>query len=193
MKEEIQNPSNPRKPPRGFASAIAAVLAALALSFAISAVLAYGSIQQAGEVAIEARKAFEVQRDAVPFFDASVNDALLDSAYQKCGCSSNNASGVNATISTLVRQYLNNASSLLSTAVVYTNYSNINVPSFSVSSCNATLSGTFSYTVSSNSSNARVNYTVSTAKGLGIQKNSSAVSINLTNSSVLVANVTVTC
>ena len=178
---------------RGFSTTIAAALAALAIAIAVSATLAFSSIQHAGIVSLEVRKAFEGFEDAKPFFDSTVNDALLDSAFQKCGCSSNNASGLNTTIHTLVRQYLGNSSNWLTYGPVTINYSSLSIPSLSPSSCNTTLSGTFSYTLTVNSSNANATTVISSSKALGIQKNNSVVWVNLTNSSVLAVNVTVTC
>ncbi len=178
---------------RGFASSIAAVLTVLALSFAIAAVLSFSSLQHAGLVSTESRKVFEVFQDSKPFFDASVTDALLDSAYQTCGCSASNASGLNAAITQLVTQYLANSSARLSFGPVFVNYSSLSTPSFSASSCNTSLTGTFIYDINANSTNARINTSISVSKTLGIQKNSSAVWINVSNSTTLVANVTVTC
>lgn len=178
---------------RGFASAIAAVLAALAIAFAASAALSFSSLEHAWLVASETRIVAQGFSDAKPFFEATVNDALLDSAFQTCGCAVSNASGLNATISRLVPQYLANSSARLSFGAFYANYSGLSVPSFTVSSCNATLTGTFSYAVSANSTNAKVASVISVSKTLGIEKNSTAVSLNVSNSTTLVANVTVTC
>ena len=178
---------------KGFASTIAAVLAAFAIAFAISAALSSASLQHASLVSTQARLVAAGFSDAKPFFDASVTDALLDSAYQNCGCGNSNASGVNATVWRLVPQYLGNSSRSLSYGAFFVNYSSISLPSLTVSSCNTSATGTFSYTLSANSSNVKISSSISVSKTLGIQKNTSAVWINISNSTTLVANVTITC
>ncbi|GEM_PF-2893252 len=178
---------------KGFASTIAAVLASLAIAFAISAALSAASLQHASLVATEGRLVSQLHSDAQPFFDAALTDALLDSAYQTCGCSASNSSGLNETIWRLAPQYLANSSGKLSYGALFVNYSNLAIPSLTVSSCNTSLTGTFSYKVSSNSRNAKIASDVSVSKTLGVQKTASAVKINVSNSTTLVANVTVTC
>jgi len=178
---------------KGFASTIGVALAVLSIALAVGALAAFSSLEQAGVASLELRKTGERLSDARAFYDNAVTDALLDSAFQSCGCDVNAPSSISSKVAVLVPAYLGNASSALSSPSLTVDASQLSIPSFSASSCNATLSGIFSYYANVSSFNAQNGAAVSGTKSLEIQKTSSSVLMVVYNSTTLVANVTIIC
>jgi hypothetical protein len=141
---------------RGFYSLTTASLIVLALLTFTAGTLILSHRGSALSSELDAKRVGDRMNDTLAALNATLEDAVLDRAWQACGCNGTGAAGLNSTfLRANLSAYLNSTRANLSDALVTVAVLDYSLSDYAPGTCNATFSVNASWTVRLNGTGAR--------------------------------------
>lgn len=168
---------------KGFYSVITvAFVAMVLLAFtAASMVLSQQGIAASRE--LEAKRVADRQADALLAFNASLEEAVIDTTWAACGCNGTSASLMNSTnMLTALGTYMNNTDNILTDPAVSVTLSGLSVQAYNPANCNTSFLLNTTYNILTNSTNAKTLRSISDSRNVSTYNSSVEFDVNLTRS-----------
>jgi len=141
---------------KGFFSLATATLVAFVLLAFTAGTLMMSHAGGAVSKELEVKKVGDRAQDALWALNSTLEDAVLDRAWQACGCNGTNETLMNSThLLGNLSQYFNDTALTLSNGLVSVQVLNLTLESYNPVSCNGTFTVNTSYLVLVNSTSTR--------------------------------------
>ncbi|HEV8289714.1 MAG TPA: hypothetical protein VGQ00_02040 [Candidatus Norongarragalinales archaeon] len=165
---------------KGFFSAIIIILAFAALMAGLAFSMASLNSDQAKTTLLSVRAVSDRADDSESFFASTLDDAIIDSAYQVCGCTTSNASGFTASLLNRSRHYFNTSADVLSVNGITVQRPSPIISSGTPTNCNITTIVNASITMNVSGTRARATRTLTISRSFREVQGPSFITFNVT-------------